>query len=280
MSQKHEEWLKVWRDGAAHRDLSYIIGYLKGVNAAFGPVDIYELQEEDQNSRQRNPIERVLSLSFALIRDGVISLERSVEGIAITQQIVEFMRGDNKYRSCSEEYAEKLYEMQAGTYDLIDQLRVLIEQDRTFQAGFSCQRKNTSIFEGLCTRFADLQEQLNRQPVDYSQTSLPTKMASGFRVGDNLEFYILFLFTELADSAKDTAESCIQSARMLMEYRGFAENFFRNKILLVALHIMMAKELDRASFWCGVAAEAQDFQLPDNQSQPLRIGLSQGPVLG
>ncbi len=280
MAQKYEEWVEVWRDGAAHRDLSYIIGHLKGVNAAFGPVDIYELQEEDQNSRQRNPIERVLSLSFALIRDGVISLERSVEGIAITQQIVEFMRGDNKYRSCSEEYAKKLYEMQAGTYDLIDQLRVLIEQDRTFQAGFSCQRKNASIFEELCTRFDDLRKQLDGQQSECYVISRSTQRASGFPVGDQPEDYILFLFTELADSAKDTAESCIQSARMLMEYRGFAENFFHNNILLLALRIMMAKELDRASFWCGDAAEAQDFQLPDNQSQPLRIGLSQGPVLG
>lgn len=163
MAQKYEEWMAVWRAAGAHRDLSYIIEHLKGVNAAFGPVDIYELKEGGQKSRQGSPTERLLSLSFDLIRDGVISLEHSVEAIAITQQIVEFMRGDQKYRSCSKEYAEKLYAMQAGTYDLIDQLRVLIEQDRTFQAGFSCQRKNASIFEGLCTRFDDLRKQLDGQ---------------------------------------------------------------------------------------------------------------------
>lgn len=280
MAQKYEEWVEVWRAAGAHRDLSYIIEHLKGVNAAFGPVDIYELKEGGQKSRQGSPTERLLSLSFDVIRDGVISLEHSVEAIAITQQIVEFMRGDQKYRSCSKEYAEKLYAMQAGTYDLIDQLRVLIEQDRTFQAGFSCQRKNASIFEGLCTRFDDLRKQLDGQQSNYYVMSRSTERASGFSVGDQLEDYILFLFTELADSAKDTAESCIQSARMLMEYRGFAENFFHNNILLLALRIMIGKELDRASFWCGVAAEAQDFQLPDNQSPPLRIGLSQGPVLG
>lgn len=279
MAQKYEEWMAVWRAAAAHRDLSYIIGHLKEVNAAFGPVDIYELKGGGQKSRQGSSTERLLSLSFDLIRDGVISLEHSVEAIAITQQIVEFMQGDQKYRSCSKEYAEKLYAMQAGTYDLIKQLRVLIQQDLAFQASFFCQRKNASIFEGVCTRFEDLQKQFNNLQSNYYVMSRSTERASGFPVGDQPEDYILFLFAELADSAKDTAESCIQSARMLMEYRGFAENFFHNKILLSGLRIMMAKELDRASFWCGVAAEAQDFQLPDNQSPPLRIGLSEGPVL-
>ena len=87
MAQKRKEWMKSWGDGAAYRDLPCIIEYMKGVNNASGPIDLYELGDFIAPSRGGEEVKNFFLYTLEFIRLLVSMQEQVIGTISVASHI-------------------------------------------------------------------------------------------------------------------------------------------------------------------------------------------------
>lgn len=257
MVQRRKEWVKVWRDGAAHRDLSYIIEHLKGVNDASGAIDLYELGDFTAPSRGGEGVKNFFLHTLEFVRRLVAVQERAVEAISVALQMSELTQlSAPKEIGVNREMLKQMFRAAAAPNDSVTLLWKGVQELRHL---FSEKVGRDAVLEVSSYRDR-VREALIKQHSDFRCLD-DTPQGKGFPVGDVWPEYLRVLHEDMSGLARETADACIQAALAGMRYRAYAEKLLPQPYVHQVARLMIGNELHRAGFWHDISVNAQDDNL-------------------
>ena len=247
----------VWRDGAAHRDLSYIIGHLKGVNNASGLIDLYELGDFTAPNPDREGVKNFFLHTLEFVRRLVTVQERAVEAISVTLQMSQLTQlSAPKEIGVDREMLKQMFRAAAAPNDSVTPLWEGVQGLRHL---FSERVGRDAVLEVSSYRDR-VGEALIKQRSDFRCLD-DTPQGKGFPVGDVWPEYLRILHEDMSGFARETAEACIQAALAGMRYRAYAEKLLPQQYLHQAARFMIGNELHWAGFWHDISVDVQDDNL-------------------
>lgn len=257
MAQKYEEWGGVWRDGAAHRDLSYIIGHLKGVNNASGAIDLYELGDFTAPNRDGDGVKNFFLHTLEFVRRLVAVQERAVEAISVTLQMSQLTQlSAPKEIGVDREMLKQMFRAAAAPNDSVTLLWKGVQELRHL---FSEKVGRDAVLEVSSYRNR-VREALIKQRSDFRCLD-DTPQGKGFPVVGVGPEYLRVLHEDMSGLARETADACIQAALAGMRYRAYAEKLFPRLYLHQVARLMIGNELHWAGFWHDISVDVQDDNL-------------------